>query len=106
MFLGSKVRLAREADNLTAICEPIVWTMWDPQHLTILQACTASYKDSFTFFIFSGIRKTNSDNNNHGNASRVKLCNLISVRAPAIHMSEGFFWYTPCVAGRMVIVLA
>jgi hypothetical protein len=24
MFLGSKVRPAREADNLTAICEPIV----------------------------------------------------------------------------------
>jgi hypothetical protein len=22
--------------GLTAICEPIVWTMWDPQHLTTL----------------------------------------------------------------------
>jgi hypothetical protein len=30
MFLGSKVRLVRKADNLTAIYEPIVWTMWDP----------------------------------------------------------------------------
>jgi hypothetical protein len=30
MFLGSKVRLVRGADNLTAICEPIVHTMWDP----------------------------------------------------------------------------
>jgi hypothetical protein len=30
MFLESKVRLVREADNLTAICEPIVKTMWDP----------------------------------------------------------------------------
>jgi hypothetical protein len=30
MFLGSEVRLVREADNLTAIYEPIVWTMWDP----------------------------------------------------------------------------
>jgi hypothetical protein len=29
-FLGSKVRLVRGADNLTAIYEPIVWTMWDP----------------------------------------------------------------------------
>jgi hypothetical protein len=30
MFLGSKVRQVRRADNLTAICEPNVWTMWDP----------------------------------------------------------------------------
>jgi hypothetical protein len=29
MFLGSKVRLVRMADNLTAICEPIVQTMRD-----------------------------------------------------------------------------
>jgi hypothetical protein len=36
MFLGSKVRRVRKADNLTAICEPIVWAMWDPQHLTTL----------------------------------------------------------------------
>jgi hypothetical protein len=30
MFLGSKVRLVRKADNLTTIYEPIVYTMWDP----------------------------------------------------------------------------
>jgi hypothetical protein len=30
MFLGSKVRLMRGADNLTAIYEPIAYTMWDP----------------------------------------------------------------------------
>jgi hypothetical protein len=30
MFLGSKVRRVRKGDNLTAIYEPIVWTMWDP----------------------------------------------------------------------------
>jgi hypothetical protein len=30
MFLGSKVRLVRGADNLTVIYEPIVLTMWDP----------------------------------------------------------------------------
>jgi hypothetical protein len=30
MFLGSKVRLVRKADNLTAIYEPIVETVWDP----------------------------------------------------------------------------
>jgi hypothetical protein len=30
MFLGSKVRPVRRADNFTAIYEPIVYTMWDP----------------------------------------------------------------------------
>jgi hypothetical protein len=30
MFLGSKVRRVRRADNLTTICEPIVYKMWDP----------------------------------------------------------------------------
>jgi hypothetical protein len=29
MFLGSKVQPVRKTDNLTAICEPIVQTMWD-----------------------------------------------------------------------------
>jgi hypothetical protein len=36
MFLGSKARPVRKADNLTAICEPIFFTMWDPKHLTTL----------------------------------------------------------------------
>jgi hypothetical protein len=30
MFLGNKVRPVRRADKLTAICEQIVYTMWDP----------------------------------------------------------------------------
>jgi hypothetical protein len=30
MFLGSKELSVRRADNLTAICEPIVQTIWDP----------------------------------------------------------------------------
>jgi hypothetical protein len=33
MFLGSRARLARKADNLTAISEPAIWTMWDLEHL-------------------------------------------------------------------------
>jgi hypothetical protein len=32
---------ARKDDNLTAICVPIIWTMWYPRHLTTLQASTA-----------------------------------------------------------------
>jgi hypothetical protein len=42
-------RPARKADNLTAICEPIVYKMWEPQHLTTLWASTACYRDTFTF---------------------------------------------------------
>jgi hypothetical protein len=30
MFLVSKVQQVHRGDNVTAICEPIVWTMWDP----------------------------------------------------------------------------
>jgi hypothetical protein len=41
MLLGSRARLARMTDILPTICEPIVWTMWDPQHLTTSWAATA-----------------------------------------------------------------
>jgi hypothetical protein len=30
MFLGSRARPVRRTDNITAICEPIDYTMWDP----------------------------------------------------------------------------
>jgi hypothetical protein len=36
MILESKVRPVRTAENLTAICEPIAYTIWGPQHLTTL----------------------------------------------------------------------
>jgi hypothetical protein len=36
MFLGSRARPVRRDDKLTAICEPIVQKMWDPQQLTTL----------------------------------------------------------------------
>jgi hypothetical protein len=49
--LGGKRRPARKDDNLTAICEPIVYKMLEPQCLTTLWASTACYVDSFTFFI-------------------------------------------------------
>jgi hypothetical protein len=32
----------------TAICEPIVWKMWVPRHITTLWASTARYSDRFT----------------------------------------------------------
>jgi hypothetical protein len=46
MFLGSKVRPVRRADDLAAICEPAVYTIIFPQHLTTLQASTAYYWNS------------------------------------------------------------
>jgi hypothetical protein len=46
---GCKGQSAREADKLPAICEPIVYKMWEPRHLTTLWASTAYYGDSFTF---------------------------------------------------------
>jgi hypothetical protein len=48
-FLRGKGQPTRRADNLTAICEPIVCKMWDPRRLTTLWASTACYRDSFTF---------------------------------------------------------
>jgi hypothetical protein len=30
MFLESRARPVRKADDLTAICEPIIYNMWDP----------------------------------------------------------------------------
>jgi hypothetical protein len=38
MFLGSIARPVRKADNLTAVCEPIFYKMWEPWHLTTLWA--------------------------------------------------------------------
>jgi hypothetical protein len=53
IFVGVKWgRPAREADNLTATSEPIIWKMWDPRRLTILWNFTFRYRDSSTFFYF------------------------------------------------------
>jgi hypothetical protein len=49
---GGKGRAARKADNLTAICEPIVWKMWEPRRLTTPWVSTVCYRDSFTFYTF------------------------------------------------------
>jgi hypothetical protein len=46
---GGKGRPARKADNLTAICEPIVYKVLEPRRLTTLWVSTACHRDSFTF---------------------------------------------------------
>jgi hypothetical protein len=51
-IICAKWRLARKADNLTAICEPIFWKMWESQRLTTLWASTACYRARFTFCPF------------------------------------------------------
>jgi hypothetical protein len=49
---GGKGRPACKADNLTAICEPTVWKIWEPRCLTTVWAFTVCYRDSFTFLHF------------------------------------------------------
>jgi hypothetical protein len=43
---GGKGLPARKAENLTTICELIIWNMWEPRHLTTIWASTACYRDS------------------------------------------------------------
>jgi hypothetical protein len=49
---GGKEQPAYKADNLTAICELIIWKMWEPRCLTTLWASAACYRDSFAFTLF------------------------------------------------------
>jgi hypothetical protein len=56
---GCKGWPAHKAD-LTAICEPIVYKMWEPGRLTTLWSSTACYRDSSTFFILH-IRRLHAD---------------------------------------------
>jgi hypothetical protein len=48
---GGRGRPARKTDNLTAICEPIVWIIWEPRRLSTLWAFMACYRDIFTFTV-------------------------------------------------------
>jgi hypothetical protein len=46
---GGKGRPTCKAENLTAVCEPIVEKMLELRRLTNVWASTACYRDSFTF---------------------------------------------------------
>jgi hypothetical protein len=48
---AGKGLLARKADNLTAICELIVYKRWESRRLITLWASTACYRDSFNFIL-------------------------------------------------------
>jgi hypothetical protein len=54
---GGKERPVHKADDLTAICEPVVWRMWEPRPLTLLRASMACYRDSFTFLPFTSVQE-------------------------------------------------
>jgi hypothetical protein len=44
----------RKADDVTSICEPIIYKMWDPQLLTTLWASTVCYRDNLLYiFVYS-----------------------------------------------------
>jgi hypothetical protein len=53
---GCRARMARKADNPTATCEPTIYTIWDPQHLTTLWSSTACYGDRITFLYVDDVR--------------------------------------------------
>jgi hypothetical protein len=48
-LLGRKGRPAHKAEDLTSICEPNVYKMWEPRRLTTLWTFMAFYRDSLTF---------------------------------------------------------
>jgi hypothetical protein len=49
---GGIRRPARKVDNLTAICEPFLYKMWEPRRLITLLASTTCHRDSFTFYYY------------------------------------------------------
>jgi hypothetical protein len=50
---GGKARPTLKDENLTAICEPIVYKTWDPRRLTLLRPSKTCYSDSdsSTFYL-------------------------------------------------------
>jgi hypothetical protein len=53
MFLESKTRPLRKTDNLTAICEPIVYTMWEPSRPVTGMALLFFFLHSSVKFTFA-----------------------------------------------------
>jgi hypothetical protein len=48
-----KGRSAHKSDNITAICVPITYEIWDPRRFTTPWVSTVCFRDSFTFLPFS-----------------------------------------------------
>jgi hypothetical protein len=62
MFLGSKARPVRRADNLTSICEPNVWTYGILNISQPYMAPRPVTGDSFSFFTFFIFMRNNNNN--------------------------------------------
>jgi hypothetical protein len=61
LFLKVREWPAYKSDNITDFCEPIVWKMWELQHLTTLWASTSCYTNKFNFSLipfYFGIKGT------------------------------------------------
>jgi hypothetical protein len=78
IFLGSKARPARKADNLAVILK-----MWDPQRLTTLWAFTASYRDSFTLLLHNSLLDFILLNTLFSNT--LSLCSSLNIRDQVSH---------------------
>jgi hypothetical protein len=52
---GGKGRPARETDDLTAVCERIVYKIWEPRRLITLWAFVVCYRDRSTLSFMFGV---------------------------------------------------
>jgi hypothetical protein len=96
---GGKWRPARNADNSTAISEPIFWKMCDPRRLTTLWASTACYSDRFTFFIYIWCSRTLmlviclcTHTHTHKHHAHVFCVRLLRLSLRSLH-SVSYRWY-------------
>jgi hypothetical protein len=97
IFLGGKGQPARKADNLTAICEPNIYKMWDSRRLTTLWAFTVCHRDSFTIIIITLRLLTRHINNEELNwievLMRAELEDIIKIN---FRDSGGGIWFWWC----------
>jgi hypothetical protein len=76
---GCKERTACKADNLTAICESIIWKTWEPRRLTTLWASAACYGDSF---IILSVTETLNNKYKLNSVALVRKQNIPTERPP------------------------
>jgi hypothetical protein len=96
-----KGRPARTAD-VTAICEPIVYKMWEPRCLTTVWASTACYRDGSTFLFFltlcSSLAPTSSTFSS-GNTRHLRVC-FWSIKSPVVLSLFTKLWIV-CLLGTL-----
>jgi hypothetical protein len=67
-----KGRPARKAGKFTAICEPIIYKIWQPRRLTALWASTVCYRGTFTFTFHA--LDFNNQSQHYSSVQRVNVC--------------------------------